>query len=386
MKSKTALVLSLAAAWCSGAFAVSGDSWPMYQGGAQHSGYVPQVLVPALAAQRWAVQAQAFDPFGLAIADGYVFTTPYSYFATETPLVAQKLESGQVAWSVDFGAIFSINQPAIDRGRIYLQTSSNSGDTYLHCYRTDGTFEWRSSFESQWERYLGPIVVDGNVYFDGGTYGGMYSFNGRDGDFQWYTGLPQYDEWSPTWAAGKLLAYTNQLDIIDPASGQSLGSIQDPDYFWSGYSPDQSAVVIGDLAYVTNGGRLIAFDLQNLTIAWTRSISATGQVATDGQQVFVISGGALNVRDPATGDLLWAWVPSASGAVTTNLIVTRSHVIAGDDTNTYLVNRTTHQVDHVFPATGMLAYGSDTLIVAASGGLVYAFNLPTDALFADDFE
>lgn len=358
----------------------------MYQANAEHTGFVPRSVLPQYASQRWAVQPHGSEFSGLAISDGMVFTTPSTYFGAEAPLVAQSLTTGQIAWSVDFGSVFSVNQPAIDNGLVYLQTSNNSGSTYLHCYSTTGNFQWRAPFASQWEHYLSPIIVGGKIYIDGGTYGGMYSFDAIGGKQIWYTGLPQYDSWSPTWTNGKLLAYTNQLDVLAPDTGQILGTITDPDYYWSGYSPNQAPVVVGDYAYVTNGGRLVAFNIQNNTIAWARSISATGQVATDGQQLFVIAGGALSVREPSTGNPLWAWVPSASGSITTNLIVTKSHVIAGDGNQTYLVNRTTHLVDHTFPVSGLLAYAADTLVVATQASLVYAFNLPTDELFANGFE
>jgi hypothetical protein len=363
-----------------------GDRWPMYQANAEHSGYIPRTILASLTQPRWSVQAQGAGPTGLAISDGFVFTTPNSTFNPESPLVAQSLVTGAIAWSIDFGSIFSVNQPAIDGGRIYLQTSNNSGETYLHCYGVDGSFQWRAPFGSQWEHYLGPIVVNGNLYFNGGTYGGMYSFSTQGGKMQWYTALPQYDSWSPTWANGKLLAYTNRLDIVEPTTGQSLGTIEDPDYYWSGYSPNQAPVVIGHHAYTTNGGRLIAFNLDLQTIAWTRSIEAIGQVATDGQQLFVIAGGAMSVRDPENGNQIWAWVPSASGSVTTNLVITKNYVIAGDSSSTHLVNRATHQTDHTYPATGMLAYAADTLIIATNQGLVEAYELPTDELFAHDFD
>jgi hypothetical protein len=71
----------------------------------------------------------------------------------------------------------------------------------------------------------------------------------------------------------------------------------------------------------------------------------------------------------------------------TNLIVTDSHVIAGDGTNTYLVNRTTHKTDGTpFPASGKLAYGSDRLVIADSGGVVHVYFLPTDKMYANGFD
>jgi hypothetical protein len=380
------VVAILLATSSASAFATSSDRWPMYQANAGHTGYIPRIIIPQSAVPLWSVQAQGSKPSGLAVSDGLVLTTPTTYFNSTAPLVAQSLADGSTVWSHDFGSVFSVNQPAVDSGLIYLQTSNNGGATFLHCYRVDGTFIWRAPFGSQWEHYLGPIVVNGSVYFDGGSYGGIYSFNGQDGSMNWYAGLPQYDSWSPTWAQGLLVAYTNELDVITPDTGLKLATITDPNYSWSGYSPNQAAVVLGNYAYVTNGGRLIAFDMLQQTIAWAKPISAAGQVATDGTQLFVTSGGALSVRDPATGSLLWSWVPSASGSVTTNIIVTDSHVIAGDGTNTYLINRATHLTDGTLNASGMLAYAADTLVVADAQGIVHAFRLPTDEIFGDSFD
>lgn len=362
------------------------DRWPMYQGNPEHSGYVPQILIPSLARPLWAIAGQADQPSGLAISDGLVLTTPYTYFHASAPLVAQSIVDGSIMWSADFGSIYSVNQPAVDNGVIYLQTSDNEGATYLHAYLVDGTFLWRAPFGSQWERYLGPIAVNGQLYFDGGTYGGIYSFDATNGSQNWLTGLPQYDSWSPTWHNGLLLAYTDEIDVIAPGTGLVIGTIADPNYIWNGYSPNQAAVAIGNTAFVTNGGRLVAVDLLGNKVAWGLTISASGQVATDGQQIFVTAGGALTVRDPTNGKLAWSWAPSPSGSVTTNIIVTKNHVIAGDDTNTYLVDRATHKTVATLPGSGMLAYGQDTLVIADSTGMVTAYYLPTDQMFHDGFD
>src|SRR5690349_11315451 len=146
--------------------AASTDSWPMYQANPQHTGYIAQTLLPTQAKFDWSAKAQASTPSGLAIANGLVLTTPTTYFNNTAPIVAQNLFTGETDWSQDFGAVFSVNQPAVADGMIYLQTSNNYGSTYLHCYLVDGTFMWLAPFGSQWEHYLGPIVVNGNVYFD----------------------------------------------------------------------------------------------------------------------------------------------------------------------------------------------------------------------------
>jgi hypothetical protein len=368
------------------ASAASTDNWPMYQANPQHNGYIAQTLIPANAQFEWAIQGQAAAPSGLAVYNGVILTTPQTYFGGHAPLVAQSLAAGDILWSQDFGSLFSVNQPAVADGVIYLQTSNNYEATYLHCYLIDGTFMWRAPFASQWEHYLGPIIVNGKVYFDGGSYGGIYSFSDQDGEMNWFAGLPQYDSWSPTWANGQLVVYTDQLDVVAPDSGLVLETITDPTYYWSGYSPNQSPVVIGNLAYVTNGGRLMAYDMLNQNIAWAVSISASGQVATDGTQLFVVAGGALSVRNPANGALLWSWVPTATGSVTTRLIVTDSHVIAGDGTQTYIVNRSTHHTDGTFDSSGLMAYAGDRLVIADQNGKVHAYFLPSDEMFGNGFE
>ena len=368
------------------AHGAASDSWPVYQHDVGHTGYVPQTLLPSLAAPMWSQVGQIVAPSGIAVADGIVVTTPTTYFNATAPMVAQSIDDGHIVWSQDFGSVFSVNQPAIDNGLIYLQTSNNGGATFLHCYQVDGTFLWRAPFDSQWEHYLGPIVVDGIVYFDGGYYGGMYSFDGISGVMNWYSGLPQYDSWSPTWADGLLIAYTDELDIIAPSTGLNLGTISDPNYSWSGYSPDQAPVVIGNLAYVTNGGRLVAFDTLNQIIAWTVAISASGQVATDGTELFLNSGGTLSARDTGTGAAHWSWVPTPTGSIASNIIVFDSHVVVGDGTSTYVVNRATHKTEQVFPAAGKLAYAADRLFIADTSGVVHAYFLPTDKLFNDAFE
>jgi hypothetical protein len=281
--------------------------------------------------------------------------------------------------------LFSLNQPAIDGGNVYAQVSNNFEGTYLSAYALDGTFQWRAPFDSQWEHYLGPIAVDGTLYFDGGEYGGMYAFNEADGSQRFYTGLPQYDSWSPTWADGNLVVYTDELDVISASTGQVVQTITDPDYDWRGYSPDESPIVLGNRAYATNYGRLIAFDLGQGTIAWVRDVAATGQISTDGIDLFVVAGGALTVRDAASGDAIWSWVPSASGSVTTRIVVTKSHVIVGDDTNTYLVNRTTHRTDSTLATSGLIAYAEDTIFIADSSGTLSAYRF-VDPIFASGFD
>lgn len=374
--------------------AASTDRWAMYQGDVGHTGYIAESVLPRLVAQRWSLNVQAGSPgpapagtSGIAISDGLVITSPYTYYNQNgAPLVAQRIADGTVVWSIDFGQLYSVNQPAIDNGVIYLQSCEGGNTSYLHAYAVDGTFLWRTPFDSQGDRYLGPIIVNGNIYFDGGTYGGLYSYNESDGANQWFTGaVNQYDGWSPTWNNGTLLVFTDALYTIAADTGLIISKI--PLYGNVG-SSNQAPVVVGNYAYVTFYGNLVAFDLLNQVIAWQQNINASGQVSTDGTELFVKAGGALSVRDPTTGNQLWSWAPAATASVMSNIVVTKSHVIASDLNATYLISRITHVTDATIPHGGPeIAYGDDTVVVASDlNSTVSAYYLPTDEVFSNSFQ
>jgi len=219
----------------------------------------------------------------------------------------------------------------------------------------------------------------------GVTTGGLYRFDALSGTRTWYHPLPQVDMWCPTWNHGLIVAYTDRIDVIAPDTAVSINTIYDNDQA-PGAGSGQAAVVLGNLAYVTNGGRLVAYDLLNTRIAWALAIGASGQVATDGNELFVIAHGSLSARAPSDGTQRWSWTSPSSEGLSSNLIVTDSHLIAGDSIGTYLVNRTTHQADAALPATGMLAYGADTLVMADTNGIVHAYHVPTDSLFTGGFD
>lgn len=372
--------LALFAATANPAAAAPADRWAAYQGNVEHNGYLPRHLLLQPTTPAWtnlAIAGQSVN--GLAVSDGLVFTTH------NRSLVAQRLADGHIVWSHDFGFVGSVSPPAIDSGNLYLQTS-DLYYTYVHKFQIDGTFLWRAPFQSQDEAFLGPIVVDGTLYFDGGMYGGAYSFDTQDGYMNWYTNLPQFDRWSPTWWNGSLVIYTNRLDVLTASSGADSKTIADPGFVFPYQGTNQAPVVVGDYAYATNAGRLLAFDMQAGTQPWALAIGASGQVATDGTQLFVVAGSALSVRDPATGAEAWSWTPPASHAATPGFVVTDSHVVVGDGTSTYLVNRTTHTADATYAASGLIAYAADVLVIADTGGGVHAFSLPSDAIFRSAFE
>lgn len=369
--------------------ALNDPSWPTYQGSPSHWGFLDRELRPHHEFIRWSRQVQEGRPIsGVAAAEGLLFTTPYVYFGPTAPLIAVNALDGEELWRVEFGEQYSVNAPAVSNGRVYVQTDNQISGSYVRAYDAlTGTFAYRARFYDQWERHLAPTPIDGTIYVNGGTYGGLYSFDGGTGQQNYFTQLPQYENWTPVpYGANKLLAYTNRLDLIDRASGAPISNIAVPDYSWNGYDVAQTPVIVGDRAYYTNGGYLNAADLAAGTTPIHTPISATGQVSTDGKELFVASAGTLSVRRPSDGAQLWAFEAAPSASISGPMLVFRNHVIVSTGAETVIVNRRTHLAEVRLPYGGQLAYANDTLFIAQSDGTVTAVNEPSLDLFVDDFE
>jgi hypothetical protein len=384
------LALGWVVGWAStGAVYAAGGSppavspWTTYQGNALHTGYVPVTLTAAEFKRAWSKAVgtgEVLNP--VTEADGMVYVTNQSYFQ-DAGLFVLSAKDGSMLWSTSFPDIYSVNPPAYDDGNVYLQTDNNGGDTWVWGYEaSSGTLLFRSPADSQWERYYAPTIVDHTLYMDGGTYGGMYSFNGKTGAQNWFDTLNQYDQWTPAVDATFAYAYIgNQyggdagLNIVDRKSGTTVGLIADPNFGWNGYDMNVAPAVgsQGD-ALVYNAGRLVSFDLAGRTLRWQQSTGFNSQPAVAPGVVYAIQNGLLSVRDEATGAPLWS-VGVGADTLSGPVVVTDSHVFVSGAAGTYAIDLGTHQLAWSDPATGLLAVSEGTLYIAGADGNLTAVSL-----------
>jgi outer membrane protein assembly factor BamB len=167
--------------------------WDTFQNDAAHDGYVQVTTNASQSSIAWQIQLPATNLTGLAIGDGNVFVSNGSIQQVQNGAIsffALNQQTGNVAWTKAFSSttpswplVFSINAPAYSNGTVYLQTSNNSFGTNLYAFNAaTGTSDYVAPFASQWETYLAPTPFGGNIYMDGGYYGGMYSFSGSSGN------------------------------------------------------------------------------------------------------------------------------------------------------------------------------------------------------------
>lgn len=361
--------------------------WGTYQADAAHSGHVSGTYKPANFAVRWSKSLGSSALSDVAVGGGEVFVSRTYYFnGTNDSFFAVSAASGNVNWSKNFGSIFSTNAPAFSNGKVYLQTCNHSGDTWLHSFDLNGNYAFKSPFSAQWEEYLSPTVYGGNVYINGGYYGGMYSFNATTGNQNWFGNVPQYDEWTPAVDANYCYAFTGsgsttpitgKFTVLNRSTGTTRTVVTDSGYDWTGYSM-RTSVVLGSMndAYATNGGRLLAFDTLNPAIKWVKSGGYTGQPVVANQTIYAPRNGGVTAFSESTGEELWVWYISNQSLANIPMVATDNLLFACSADTTYAIDLLTHQTVWTYQASGRLAISDATLYIAGSNGTLTAILLP----------
>ena len=353
-------------------------TWGTHQGGARHTGYVPVTADPRAFDQIWArspLGATVLNP--VTEGDGRVFVSGYAYFGGQM-LAALNARTGTTDWSHAFGSIHGVHPPAFGNGRVYATTSGH-GDSYLYAFdAASGTIAFRKPYGNQWSRYLAPVVSGETVYMAGGYYGGMNAFASGDGDQRWSVATSQYDEWSPAVADGRVYAHAgNALQVHDAATGASLFTINNTGFNWGGYAMHGSPA-LGALnnALVTQGGRLVSFNLTSRTVGWQRAGAFKGNVTVADGVLYVISSGQVEARRESDGSLLWVWIPPAGQMPVGTLLATKNLLFMSTATHTYAMDIDARVVTWSHAAGGQLALGRDgILFIAQESGMLAAVDL-----------
>lgn len=355
--------------------------WTTHQGNACHDGFVNVTADPVAFRELWArspLGATALNP--VTEGDGRVFISGYAYFGGQT-LAAVDARTGTGGWSHPFGTIHGVHPPAFGNGRVYATTSGHE-DSFLYAFdAASGTVAFREPYGNQWSRYLAPVVSGETVFMAGGYYGGMYAFRSTDGQRRWVANTNQYDEWTPAVANGQVYAYTGSyspmLQVHDAATGAQTYTIADPNFSWNGWSIG-GAPVLGSMnnVLVTQGGRLVSFNLGARTVGWERPGTFRGAVTVADGVLYVINNEQVEARRESDGALLWLWIPPANQRPTGTIVATRNLLFVSTATHTYAIDIAARLVTWSHAAGGHLALGRDgILFIAQESGMLTAVDL-----------
>jgi outer membrane protein assembly factor BamB len=343
--------------------------WPTLGGDVRHSGYNANETGGPPIALAWnqSLGSNALQP---AVADG-----TSAYVTDRSHLWAVSPSDGHRVWSHDFGSVFSIGQATAGSGRVYVGQSNNAGSTFMYSFDSPtGTMLWSRPFNSQWERYWAPLVVGTNIYFDGGTYGGLYGLSTLNGGQLFFNNqLEQYDSWSPLSLGGRIYTFiAGKLRAHDPMTGSVLGT-SSVTWNWAGYSMQSAPISDGGSIYVIAPPSLYAFTPGAASPSWAASASYAGMPAIASGVLYAVSGGQLRATDAARGDVLWTF--AADSVLDHPPVVAGRWVYTASDAHVYAVDTATQQVAWTGAPGGWLSVAGGKLYVAQPNGTLAAYAL-----------
>ncbi|MBL9173952.1 MAG: PQQ-binding-like beta-propeller repeat protein [Verrucomicrobiales bacterium] len=345
----------------------AGD-WPMFGGGPAHTGYFPGLLGGEPLQLRWnvpVVNENRVNP--LAVAQGRVFATPYSYF-NETFVSALGAFSGRQVWKVSMPSAFSVNPPAYADGAVFVQRGNHGSDSQLWKLdaRTGATL-WQSPFSAQWERYLAPTIAEGGVYVNGGYYGGLYGFDQLTGTQRFFFGgLSQTDQWTPAYYDHRLFSFVaGLLTEHDKSSGASLWnlSLRDGGGFRTLAADEERAFLCTDAA-------LLCVNLGTKKIEWRVDGPFSGTPAVANGVVYAIQ--QTNVVAYTTGgEMLGTYVTPQP--LSQQPIVTDDVLMVSGESAVHVFDLWEFRLRETLPVGGAISFSDGQLFVAGVNGRVYAY-------------
>lgn len=241
--------------------------------------------------QNWTVDLARPISSGIAVGDSLL-----SVATRDGDIVVMSAENGSIRWSVNvLGEVLSL--PAIGNGKIFVQTVDGR---VLALSEANGSTDWT------YERTVPPLSLHGNsgtVFMQGllvtgfasGNIVGIDSRNGRE-----------------IW--DRVVSY--------PSGRSDVERLADV---------DAPPVISGALLFAASyQGKLLAMDLRNGRILWTRPMSTYLPFAADDRHLYIVNDeGVIVTIDQQTGADVWIQ-NDLKGRISTRPVLDSGTVIVGD--------------------------------------------------------
>ncbi|HLK14439.1 MAG TPA: PQQ-binding-like beta-propeller repeat protein, partial [Fimbriimonadaceae bacterium] len=340
------------------------------------------------ASQKWQTQLPVSTPLAQpAAGGGSVFVSDLYGESTQGQfsLFGVDAATGNLKWHQIWTNGWSLTAPSFKNGFVYVQTIDGLENGLIQCFGADGSFTWSKPFQTQWANFLAPTIDGGVVYIPGGEYNGMYAFDAATGYQYWLCqNLMQYDGWTPSLDSNEAYTYFGPefggqsgsgLYAVNRLTGMVDFFIPDTTYVYPAYQEQQAVALSGGSAFVTDGGRLVCFDLTHRAIVWQNPRACSGQPSVVGNTVYVADAGTLSAFDATTGAFLWAWAPPGIENLSGPIVVTDNVAFVTTSSATYGIDLGTHHQVWTANIPGTLAIADGVLYIAGTTGAITAFNL-----------
>jgi outer membrane protein assembly factor BamB len=342
--------------------------WGMLDGNSKHNSYQPLMLNAETFKLRWSA---SLPNAAAAAATG----NDKIYLRTDSNIVSLNAGTGEFVWSYPFsggGASFANNT-------VYAHVGGHGATAFLALNSETGALKFSSSHGSQWANYSAPTIYDGRAYINGGYYGGLVTFNAITGAKGWEISTPTV-EWADYWEPavnelGLFVVAQNKLRALSRVNGSVIFEIESPQPI------NVQTPIIGSKGNVlTRGAGITSYDIATRKVAWqtpNRS-SPYSSIAVGNGQVYALSGNTITVFDETNGRSLWSWTRPNTN-LTSNIVVTASHLFVADNSNTYAVDLSSQIMVWSYAKGGQkLSIGKEGALFVTSYSDVFAIEIEGD--------
>jgi Tol biopolymer transport system component len=265
----------------------------------------------------------------------------------------------------------SVSPPTIAHGVVYVtqNTQSTFGSSYvsfLHAFDLyNGLKLWSASLPvccNNFEKYYQPVVADGRLFLGSGNIRGLDAFTG---EILWL-GAWGSPPWLPTYHNGSLYVANSYHFYRYPADSG--------DFTWTIDITEAplTTLIAGNRAILSSETRLTAINLDTRTIAWSRDGNYGRNLAAVANNVlYSLNGTMLEARNPVNGALLWQY--NTNDTLVNSPIVAGNYVYVASETQTFVINRSSQQLEWSTNKGGWLAVANGHLFMADKNKVVYAY-------------
>lgn len=284
-------------------------------------------------------------------------------------VVALDLETGAEKWRQVMDGD-SVSPPTIAQGVVYVvQNTRGAYGLYVSVmYAFDlitGTELWRvpfATFYSQSLLFHQPVFAEGRLFVGGH---GFYAFDAFTGQKLWQ-GAGGSPLWVPAYRNGAVYSWNDYYFYSFPANSNA--------YSWYADITEGpfTTLITDNRAILSSQTKLVGINLNTHTIAWSQNGNYARNLAAVADNVlYSLNGSMLEARNPANGALLWHY--------DTNAMLVNAPVVAGNyvyvtsGAETFVINRSTHQLESSIDKGGWLAVANGHLFVADDDKTIYAY-------------
>ncbi len=394
-------------------FAVSLDvrlkDWGTFQRDAAHTGYVAVKYKTTDFTTAWSMtdySSAGYIPTPIAARRGRVFVNIQTQNASGNPrTLAINSLSGTQDWAFDTTQGY-VSPPSYANGRLIHAARNLTifGTVSMYVLGADGGNRQRElPIAGRFAADGTPMALDDNVYYaTEGYYAGgqdgnvIYSYDAATGARQWLgqpfpSGSGIVREGESVAADGKFVYFfsAGSLFALSRTTGAIVHAIQNPfvssggpNSYYGGPILDGTGRVFTFSDYRAKGQvlPLVAFSINSDSVLWHSSRSYAGEPALRDGKLYAIraNSAVVDIIDTTNGSVTASIDLGADkGILTSNVVVTGSHLFVASDTTTYAVDLEQSGNPTVWsaPHGGPLAITPDNLLVVSASGGIYAYRL-----------